>query len=153
MTDCSVAFTDATGAATLKNNFAGTAACRFSNWTPMNEPIGDGVNTLATGALVFFENRTDYGASFELAAIPVKAQIGATNYVAIAARLIAHLKRGGQCSVTTGDTPGNVYATCGLWPGTSPSLRITNVKTLEYGLSLQLINLAVSPVQLLAVYG
>ena len=144
-------FTDATGAATLTNDWP-VPADRFSGWTPTPNPVGDGVNTLATGALIFFEQRTDYGASFDLENIPVKGRTAGTNYVAIAARLIAHLKRGGTCTVNTGDASSRSYATCGLWPGASPSLTMTDRKNLLYKLSLQVLNLAASPVAMDCVY-
>jgi hypothetical protein len=148
----SIAFTDSVGAATLVNNFPGTRAERFTSWTPMTRPIGDGATTLATGSLTFFEQRTDFGASFDLVGIPVKAASGGTNLVAIADRLIAHLMRGGTCNVTTGDSLASVYATCGLWPGSSPSLSQSDKTFLEYTLSLQLLNVAVSPVRMDCVY-
>lgn len=144
-------FTDATGAATLKKDLA-VPADRFSNWTPLSAPVGDGVSTLATGSLVFFENRTDYGAAFELTDIPVKGLTAGVNYAAIADRLVAHLKRGGQCAVNTGDSLTSAYATCGLWPGSTPSLTMTNPKLLLYKFSVQLVNLAGSPVQMVCVY-
>jgi hypothetical protein len=147
-----VQFTDGTGAATLRNNFYGTAASRFANWTPMTRPYGDAVPRMSDHAITMFKLGTDYGATFDLVGIPVKAQTGAVNYVAIADRLIAWLMQGGQCSVQTEDSATNTYATCGLAPGTTPTLRMTNRKTLEYTLSLSLINLAGSPVQMVAVY-
>lgn len=147
----SITFTDSVGAATLVNNFP-VPADRFSNWTPTTRPVGDTAITRAAGATVFFEERTDYGASFDLVGIPTSSIAGGVNRVAIADRLIAHLMRGGTCAVNTGDTLASAYATCGLWPGSSPSLRMTNPKTLEYSLSVQLLNLAVSPVQMVCVY-
>jgi hypothetical protein len=146
-----ITFTDAVGAATLTNNFADPAS-RFANWTPMTRPFGDSVSRLSDGAITMFITRRDYGASFDLVGIPVKAQSGGTNLVAVADRLIAWLLSGGQCNVATGDSLGSDYPTCGLWPGTTPTLRMTNPKTLEYTLSLQVINLAVSPVRLDCVY-
>lgn len=74
------------------------------------------------------------------------------NLVAIADRLVAHLLGGGTCSVATEDALGSTYATCGLWPGTMPSVRLTDRRTLLYALSLQLVNLAGSPVRMDCVY-
>lgn len=146
-----ITFTDAVGAATLRNNFPAPAN-RFSNWTPITRPFGDSVPRLSDGAITMFRTRTDYGASFDLVGIPVKALSGSTNLVAVADRLIAHLLNGGACNIACEDTPSSVYATCGLWPGSSPTLRLTNAKTLEYTLSAQVLNLAGSPVQMVAVY-
>ena len=77
---------------------------------------------------------------------------GGANQVAIAARLIAWLKQGGTCAVTTNDALGSSYPTCGLWPGSSPTLQLSDKRNLLYTLSLQLINLAASPVAMNAVY-
>lgn len=147
-----ITFTDSIGAATLQNDYPGTPASRFSNWTPSTKPYGDSVNTLATGATVMFRHRTDYGASFDLADIPVKAQADGVNYVAIADRLIAHLMSGGTVSVQTDDAGTRLYPTCGLAPGSTPTLRLTDRRNLLYTLSLSLINLAASPVRMDAVY-
>ena len=147
----SIAFTDGIGAATLVNNFPAPGD-RFANWTPITRPYGDSVSRLSDGAITMFVTRTDYGASFDLVGIPVKAQTGGTNLVAVADRLIAWLMQGGTCSVTTGDSLSSVYPTCGLWPGSTPTLRLTNTKTLEYTLSLQLLNLAGSPVRMDCAY-
>lgn len=147
----SIAFTDGTGAATLTNDYPAPAD-RFGNWVPMTRPMGDSANTLATGALVMVRYRTDYGASFELAGIPVKASSGGANLVAIADRLVAWLLQGGTCAVTTNDSLGSAYPTCGLWPGSTPSLTLSDRRNLLYTLSLQLINLAASPVAMNAVY-
>lgn len=146
-----IQFTDGVGAATLRNNFP-VPADRFSNWTPITRPYGDSSNRLSDGLTVMFKYRDDFGASFELAGIPVKAISGGTNMVAIADRLIAWLLGGGTCSVQCEDTPTSVYATCGLYPGTTPSLKMSNRQTLEYTLSLQVLNVAGSPVRMDCVY-
>lgn len=144
--------TAAVGGNSLHNDYVGTPASRFSNWLPSTKPYGDSVNTLASGALVMFRHRTDYGASFDLADIPVRAQVDQVNRAAMADRLIAHLLSGGTCLVQTDDRNATIYKTCGLAPGSSPSLRLTDRRNLLYTLSLQLINLAASPVRMDAVY-
>lgn len=147
----SITFTDGTGAATLMNDYPAPAD-RFSGWTPMTRPVGDAVTRLGDGALVMFVERTDYGASFSLEGIPVKASSGGTNLVAVADRLVAWLLQGGTCSVTTNDSLGSTYATCGLWPGSTPTLQLSDKRNLLYTLSLQLVNRAGSPVRMDAVY-
>ncbi len=144
-------FTDGVGAASLVNNYPAPGN-RFSSWTPMPMPVGDSVVCKGTGATVMFVEREDFGASFDLAGIAVKATSGAVNQVAIANRLIAHLLRGGTCSVTCGDSTSAVYATCGIWPGSRPTLQLVDKRVMEYKLSLQLINLAASPVAMDCVY-
>lgn len=98
-----------------------------------------------------FRLRTDYGASFELRHIPI-ASVGGVRNVEVADRLIAHLLGGGTCTVNTGDSGSASYTTCGLMPGTQPTLTQMNVATLEYSLSLSLINLAGSPAAMFCRY-
>jgi hypothetical protein len=141
-------FTDATGAASLTNGKP-VPGDRFANWTPSITPIGDAAARLSDGAVTMFRTRTDYGASFELPMIP---STGASSALTVAMRLVAHLMSGGQCSVTTGDAASSVYATCGLKPGTVPSLGMTDKRTIEYTLSVSLINLAGSPVAMVCRY-
>lgn len=74
--------------------------------------------------------------------------------VDIADRLVYWLENGGTCEVDTGDYDGNIYATCGLYPGSStqpPAL--SDRKNLEYTLHLDLVNLAGSPVRMRCHYG
>lgn len=146
----SIAFTDSFGAATLTNNKPGPAA-RFCNWVPTSQPVGDSVERDSDGAVIMFQTRDDFGASFELRKIPVETASG-VSMAAIADRLRRHLLLGGQCSVATGDTTPHTYATCGLKPGTTPQLTMSDPKNIEYTLSLVLINLAVSPVQMVCNY-
>lgn len=72
--------------------------------------------------------------------------------VEIADRLKYHLLNGGTCSVYTNDAAASSYATCGLKPGAVPQLTLADRRTMEYTLSLQLINLAGSPSRFLAAY-
>lgn len=72
--------------------------------------------------------------------------------VEIADRLRYHLLNGGTCAVQPGDVAGSQYATCGLKPGTVPQLQLSDRRAMEFTLSLQLINLAGSPVRMMAHY-
>lgn len=139
MSDASITFNDGSSA-TLVCDYPGTAAARFSNWTPMTRPAGDSVNRLSDAAIVMFVERTDYGASFTFEGIPVKSLATSANMVAVADRLIAWLMQGGTCSITTGGPASVTYASCGLWPGSSPSLQLTDKANLLYSLSLQVVN-------------
>lgn len=124
---------------------------RFANWVTQTKPIGDSAHRQSDGALSTFVYRTDYGASFDLPGIPVAAVAGErmTDY---ADRLIAWLLQGGAVWVETGDAAANIYGTCGLMPGTTPSLTLTDRVNLEYTLRLSLINLAASPVRMVCHY-
>jgi hypothetical protein len=76
-----------------------------------------------------------------------------TNRAGVADRLIAWLLQGGFAAVVTEDTLGSVFSPCGLWPGTTPSLRLSNPRRMEYTLSAQLVQLSVSPGPMVSVYG
>lgn len=70
----------------------------------------------------------------------------------VADRLRRHLLNGGTCSVFASDIPGSSYATCGLKPGTTPQLALTDARMMEHTMSLHLINLAGSPSQMMVRY-
>ena len=70
----------------------------------------------------------------------------------IASRLRRHLLNGGTCTLYLTDAAGTSYATCGLKPGTTPEIALADRRTLEYTLSLSLINLAGSPSEMSAYY-
>lgn len=146
----SIVFTDAIGAATLTNGKP-SPGDRLSNFVPDPQPIGDSVNRASDLALMMFKTADQYGCSFDLTQIPV-ATTGGLRLVEIAARLVYHLLNGGTCAVNTGDVSSSSYATCGLMPGTKPTLRLSDKTNLEYTLSLSLINLAASPVMMVCRY-
>lgn len=145
-----ITFVDSIGAATLKNGKT-SPADRFANWTPITTPIGDTAFRLSDQALTRFRTSTSYSASFELRYIPIAAVAG-VRLVEVADRLRAHLLNGGTCAVNTGDAESSSYATCGLMPGSAPMLAQASAGPLEYTLSLALINLAASPVQMVCRY-
>lgn len=144
-----VTFTDSVGAATLRNGKP-VPADRFANWTENSLPVGDSAHRLSDGVLTMFRERDDFAASFELRMIPVAAVAG-VRLVEVAARLRYHLLNGGSCTVNTGDTASSSY-TCGLMPGSTPSLTLSNPAVLEYTLSLALVNIAGSPVRMICRY-
>jgi hypothetical protein len=142
-----ITFNDGT-AAQLDNGLrlvAGGAGSRFSNWVPMTMPVGPTRANLATGAITQFKFRTDFGAAFELRDIPL-------NMVSVADRLRAHLLGGGTCAVYTEDATARTYATCGLMPDATPELTMQDAGGFLFTMSLALINLATSPVQMRCEY-
>lgn len=145
-----ISFTDTVGAATLSNGKPGNGQ-RFANWVPVPTPIGPMGMRASDGAITRILLRAQYGCSFELRHIPIKAVSG-VRLVEVAARLRYHLMNGGTCAVATGDASSSTYATCGLMPGTEPTLVQANPRTLEYTLSLSLVNLAGSPVAMICRY-
>lgn len=114
-------------------------ACRFSNWVPMTRPIGHVGVALADERQFMFTRRTDYGATFQV--MGLRSGAGPTSMVDLANRLIAHLMNGGTCAVYTEDALGSNYTNCGLWPDSQPSLDLMDPVTLEYQLTVQLLNL------------
>jgi hypothetical protein len=145
-----ITFTDTVGAATLKNGKS-VPADRFASWTPISRPFGDSAHRLSDAVLTMFRERDDFGASFELRHIPVAA-VGGIRLVEIAERFIYHLLNGGACAINTGDASASAYPTCGLMPGTTPTLSLSNPATLEYTLSVAVINIAGSPVRMVCRY-
>lgn len=145
-----ITFTDAIGAATLRNAY-GAPADRFANWTPITRPVGDSAVAQGTGARSMFRFRDDYMASFELRGISSHATSGVAP-IDVADRLIYHLLNGGTCSVATEDADANTYATCGLAPGADPQLQLADPQNLEYTLTLTLINLAAVPARMVCRY-
>src|SRR5688572_642507 len=140
----SISFTDATGAATLTNgkNYPGD---RFANWNPRSVPFGDSGWALGTADLFVFEYREDHSVTFDLVVIPY-------NSLDILLRLQNHLESGGTVQVTTGDTLGSTYPTCGLAPETEVTFELSDKTTLEYTLSLTLLNVASPRLPMVAVY-
>jgi hypothetical protein len=135
-------------AAQLDNGLRAVAAgvgSRFASWIPTSIPVGAAATALGTGARVFWQFRTDYGATFEVQNIPLAS-------VAIADRLRAHLLRGGTCAVYTEDAAARTYTTCGIFPESTPELSLTDGGLFLYSLSLSLINLAPSPVAMRCEY-
>jgi hypothetical protein len=145
-----ITFTDDIGAATL-NNGKPAGANRFSNWVPNSVPVGDAAERDSDGALIMMQIRDDWGATFELRGIRA-AVVAGVSMLDVADRLRRHLRRGGQCAVHCEDAADHVYATCGLAPGTTPTLAQTDRRTLEHALSLALINLAGAPTQMICHY-
>ena len=84
--------------------------------------------------------------------VTAAAAVSNVSMVDVADRLIYHLLNGGTCAVNTNDAATSAYATCGLKPGTTPSLELTDRRALEYTLSLQLVNLAGSPARMSCYY-
>lgn len=133
-----ITFTDATGAATLKNGKP-FPADRFANWIPLTRPYGQTVHRQSDKTPTFFQLGTQYGASFDLPLIPQRTS-SAVRLLTIADRFVAHLLAGGSCTVNTGDSNSASYSGCYLMPGTEPSLVCTDNNQLEYTLSVALFN-------------
>ena len=101
-----------------------------------------------------FRYRVDYGAVFQLPGISAHKDATTGLFMhEVADRLIKHLQEGGTCTVLTEDNAANTYTPCGLMPGTTPTLELTDRALLEYTLSLAVINLAVVPARMTARYG
>jgi hypothetical protein len=132
----SIAFTDGTGSATLTSDSQLLPPHdRFWAWTPLSpttetEAASEVVSL--TGVTHQWAYRSDYGASFELRRI-------AEGSLAIADRLIRHLKTGNTVTVNTGDLDSATY-TCRLMPGSTPQRTLADEAMRWYTLALSLKN-------------
>lgn len=140
MSGSSIAFTDATGAATLDNGttaIAGGVGSRFTGWTSEPVPIGAVATGLGTGLRYMFKFRTDYRATFSLVDIP-------NANVTILDRLINWLRSGGTCTVTCGDSTNGVYVCC-LADGADVVKEMFNKTDLTWKVTMTLVNTAGAP--------
>lgn len=145
-----ITFTDGVGAATLQSDYP-IPACRFQGWTPKSNPQGQATTAQEDSARAMNRTSWRYGVTFSVHGLGMGAAAGSA--LDIADRLVGHLLAGGTCAVYTEDVLGTSYATCGLMPGTTPDITQSDDRHLDYSLSLSLINLATSPVPMLAYYG
>jgi hypothetical protein len=146
-----ITFTDAIGLATLYNG-APFPGDRFAGWTQSSIPVGDSAPRMSDGKITMFRVRSDYSVALSLPGILSRRNAAGVAPLDLAERLIYHLLNGGTCIVSTGDYQGNYYATCGLRPGSRPSLQLTHRKALDYTLSLELLNLDTVPSPMLCRY-
>ncbi len=130
----SITFTDSLGAATLESDLDAPGN-RTKGWTPLAQPIGPIAYSLGTGVPEMWAHRVDYGVSFSLPFLPDDCQ-------SVAARLIAHLKRAGSCTVDTGDQSNNSYSDCYLWPGSEPKLSERDPQSLRRTFTVSLLQAA-----------
>lgn len=141
----SIAFTDATGAATLTSAWPSGAARRFRSWEPDSADFGERASKLSDGQGHQFAFRVDHWASFEMPGI-------ANSNLAIALRFMRYCRSDGATfTVTTDDLASRTY-TCCLKPGSDPTLRLEDRQMLEYTLSLVAVNIATSPTAMLCIY-
>lgn len=133
----SIEWTDAVHGGQSIDNAKGAYGGRFTNWTPKSVPVGDKKNTLATGQLHVFRFRTDHSASFEMRGIP-------NTYMQQMLWLQYHLENGGQVTVHTDDPAGRDY-TCALAPGSDVGITLSDARMIEYTMTFNLLNAAVSP--------
>ena len=138
----SITFDDGAGAQTITPS---PSVSRFNRWQPTPDTIGERANAVADGRLYQWTHRTDFGASFEL---PHLANSGE----AVLQAFLLWANAGGAFTVTTGDSESNVYTEVQVAPGTRAELSDPDPETIEYTLSLTVINVATTPVPLRCVY-
>ena len=137
-------WTDGVGAASLSNGMP-VPLDRFFAWTPQDLPVGPEEEAVGTGQTYMFTFREDQTVSFEIRNIP-------NTSMSLMLRLQAHLMKGGQVSVTTGDSLGSVYPTCCRVKGTKPAITLSDPRELFYTFACVLLNVAGSPVRMIAQY-
>ena len=141
-----IEFTDTIGFARLSNE-SPYPADRFTGWTPMSSPQGSAAQRLSDQQTFMFRTSDSLGVSFSLDKIPSRSYSrNSDGYTPteLADRLIYHLINGGRCLVRTGD-PNGSYSPCAIYPGSKPTLQLSNKQLLEYTLNLQLLNVATVP--------
>lgn len=138
-------WTDAVGVASLSNGLP-VPLDRLASWNPKAKPIGPAERAVGTGSLFTFTFRTDYTASFEIRNIP-------NSSMALMLRLQEHLLKGGQVSLTTGDSLSSVYPTCELAPDTEPTITPSDSRELRFVFAVTLLNVAATPVRMICQYG
>ena len=127
-----IAWTDGSGAATLENVAPDGPGRRFTAWTPFPDLIGPKHAPLGTGRQIAWIHRTDHCVSFQITQIP-------RTKFALVHRLIHWLVSGNDVTVNTGDLAARSY-TCHLRPGTTPTFERSDPQSIEYTLSLELVN-------------
>lgn len=127
----SIAWTDATGAATLTNGLP-NPGWRLGNWTPRDESIGPTAIQLGTGRIYGAKFRRDGLVAFEMRNIP-------GSNLPLMLRLKLHLMKGGTVTLTTDNELASRWATAAtLAPGTVPSVQFADDVMLEYTLAVSL---------------
>lgn len=137
----SIDYTDDDGSTSFSNGLPAPGD-RFNGWTPLSPVIGAEAEALGTGEGFLFEFRADYGATFTITEI-------AQSNAAEALRLIRHLNRYGEVTVTTDDLGGHEY-TCKKWKGTTAELSPLDPKRRTHTLKLTLKSLTAT--DMLAVW-
>jgi hypothetical protein len=141
-----VAFTDATGAATLSNGRPAPAD-RFADWQPLWQQIGPRRVAGATGDTYGFPLRTDHGARFRIPDLPAAS-------LDVAVRLKAYLEGtdAPRVSVVTGDAAARTYSTCTLWPGSTVEISLADPAEQLYDVVLSVLDRQSSPGVMRCVY-
>ena len=138
----SISFDDGSGVQTIN---ASPTRARFNKWRPRPATIGERAIAVGDGAGYHWAHRTDYGASFELPNIPHTSE-------AVLQDFLLHANGFGLFTITPDDSEANSYANCQIAPGTFAEISDPDTETLEYTLTLQVIDLSPSPAQLRVLY-
>ena len=139
----SITFPDGSSTLTLTTAESGTTS-RFNNWVPIPDSIGERGRGLGDGFLYQYRHRVDNMATLELPRISNTEEATLQLF-----RLYA--ESGGIFIVTTDDTESNQYPECQLAENSHVEFRL-NRETLEYTLSMTILNVAASPGPLRCVY-
>jgi hypothetical protein len=122
----------------------GMPTSRFNNWIFDPDGIGERANGLGDGRLYQYQNRIDYKASFEMPRIPQTSED-------LLQRFKYFAESGGLFTVTTDDAESNEYAECQVAENTKIAIT-KNRETMEWTLSMTIVNMAVSPIALRCFY-
>jgi hypothetical protein len=134
-----ITFDDGTGSVTLRGIFPAPLD-RLRGFTPRTVPLGVSVSPITTRRPTFWSYGTIFAVSFELPHLSQRMG-GGESGVSRANRLIAHLIRGGVCSLLVEDLVSTAaVSNCYLLDGAQPELTLANPQDLLYSLSLTLAN-------------
>lgn len=140
----SITFDDGSGDQTISSTYPAPAN-RFRGWRPLPQGIGERATALGDGRMYRWKHRTDYGAHLELHGI-------ARSQDAVLQDFKEWADDGGVFTVTTGDSESNVFTSCALAPGSFVELIPELQRMKVFTLSMDVINVAVTPVRLRCIY-
>lgn len=129
----SIAFND--GAAASVTNSKAVPGDRLRGWLADADVVGPTHARLSDGQPYSYEHRTDYTVRFSIPYIPQSS-------LDVVLRFIRHLKKGGVCTVNTGDSSSRSYSSMYMKADSPPLLSGPDPRTLEYELMLTLVNTA-----------
>lgn len=142
-------FNDGSGNVALRGALPAPAN-RFRSFTPAVLPIGPSVTNLSSGRMTQWTYRTEYRVSLDLPFISARVYNGESGTTR-AQRFIAHMVKGGVCTVDVEDSVGSAAKlNCWLAEGTTPTLSLEDPSAMFYTLS---ITLARGGDPFVAVYG
>lgn len=111
----------------------------FNRWKPTPDPIGEEAFAIGDGRGYKWEERTDYLVSVEFPNIDHTDE-------SLLQEFLEWANTFGIFSIDTADIEDNSYEECQVAPNTHATISDPDSETLEYTLSMTILNIAASPV-------